>query len=930
MLNYLSKQEVHLNQAKCTTCGAGLTFKQGDKTCVCAYCQSTNIVENALALGKVEVDVTEDIKKLRSNLTTFVQQNSIDEILRVSQKLLDWIPQDFVALYFFGYAKQQQNQPRFLYDFYKEPPIHTQTELEVVVEHIIHKSELRDKGRLVGFFELHFSTKLNEYLTVHKEREQQENHYANIPRDVFVCFSSYNKDVAERVVEELEADGNTCWISTRNLRPEDADNYWMNIENAIGNSTVFLVISSEESMRSKDVHQEIDFARKYQKKLVEFKIDDVPHNTLFKHAFKGIKWVKGTSNQHQSYAGLIQRIFDEIQISERTKTTEKYLTNIRENKPVFNRLFIAGLIAIFLVATASLVIDQINDQQFVVTNEADNSIVDQMNEAENSDIELLDDPDVIIQEPLETTIEEKIQKLSDTINSRLEENPYYLHPVSDNSSQLGDSVYQTMMNSLELGWSINHDGFFKLNRIGRYEFNYKITDLFGKELLSKQRDVSVYPKFEILNVSFLSNNLLNTLNDALVLPNGSIAIIGTNLMGRNDTFHLVMLNESLEIEWVKNFENDDYLPARIFVVNKVDGHSEDSLIIQFRKNTKNEQFDDIHLVRYSLDGQQLNSRIYRYSALLGQNIRPELVSSAIPIVLRGSMYIQLSHPESMLNLQNPKETLIKLNAQTLNVENIHNIDLESNNNSNNRFTFINRFLLPKSDESLIYDIGTKRNVRITEQFSEIENQFIYKAAYSTNGQIISKTDYVHNAYTEQFENELVYSIHNIFTIKDHVDNYWFYGEFRERTDDMIVVVGDYVELNEDGKLNYFEFANKNRKIVIRRLWGLSEYRPTEIDPDDWFYNYTSEDVLITTYSYYHPELKRIIVGLVHGVPKVESHGIDRKNTGIAIIGLDGTLEEVIINPEMPIGSYLKTFYQTDGKVIHSFLGSLMIENTLLD
>jgi hypothetical protein len=50
-----------MNQAKCTTCGAGLTIKKGDKTCVCEYCQSTNIVENALALGKVEVDVTEDI-----------------------------------------------------------------------------------------------------------------------------------------------------------------------------------------------------------------------------------------------------------------------------------------------------------------------------------------------------------------------------------------------------------------------------------------------------------------------------------------------------------------------------------------------------------------------------------------------------------------------------------------------------------------------------------------------------------------------------------------------------------------------------------------------------------------------------------------------------------------------------------------------------
>jgi hypothetical protein len=50
-----------VNQAKCTTCGAGLAIKKGDKTTVCVYCQTTNIVKNALALGKVEVDVTEDI-----------------------------------------------------------------------------------------------------------------------------------------------------------------------------------------------------------------------------------------------------------------------------------------------------------------------------------------------------------------------------------------------------------------------------------------------------------------------------------------------------------------------------------------------------------------------------------------------------------------------------------------------------------------------------------------------------------------------------------------------------------------------------------------------------------------------------------------------------------------------------------------------------
>jgi hypothetical protein len=300
-----------MNQAKCTTCGAGLTIKKGDKTTVCVYCQTTNIVENALALGKVEVDVTEDIKKLRANLTTFVQQNSIDEILRVSQKLLDWIPQDFVARYFFAYAKQQQNQPRFMYEFYQSPPTYTDDEINLVLSHINQHSDLRDKRRVLDFLASHHEDGISGYLKIHKEREDKENHYANVPRDVFVCYSSYNVGIAVRIVKELEADGNTCWISTRNLRPNDSENYWKNIENAIQNSTIVLVIGSEDSMRSKDVHQEIDFARQHQKKIIEFKIDEAPHNTLFKHVFNGIKWVKGSLDVNQNYTVLLERIYEE-------------------------------------------------------------------------------------------------------------------------------------------------------------------------------------------------------------------------------------------------------------------------------------------------------------------------------------------------------------------------------------------------------------------------------------------------------------------------------------------------------------------------------------------------------------------------------------------------------------------------------------------
>jgi uncharacterized repeat protein (TIGR02543 family) len=258
------------------------------------------------------VDVTEDIKKLRANLTTFVQQNSIDEILRVSQKLLDWIPQDFVARYFFAYAKQQQNQPRFIYDFYKEAPHHTDKEIDIVAEHINNHSDLRDKHRIINFFTKFNDQYAMEYLNAHLARKNLEDNYANVPRDIFICHSSQDVAVAEEVVRQLETDGNTCWISTRNLRPNDSENYWKNIEAAILNTTLLLVIGSENSMLSKDVKTEIEIARKNNKKIIEFKIDNVPHNSFFKHVFNGIKWVNGSNEVEQSYDILIKRVFEEL------------------------------------------------------------------------------------------------------------------------------------------------------------------------------------------------------------------------------------------------------------------------------------------------------------------------------------------------------------------------------------------------------------------------------------------------------------------------------------------------------------------------------------------------------------------------------------------------------------------------------------------
>jgi predicted RNA-binding Zn-ribbon protein involved in translation (DUF1610 family) len=303
---------MEIKQARCTSCGAPLEVSEYKQTVQCNFCKNTVIVEQAKALGQVELDKSKDLAKLRENLKEAVKHNSIDEILRTSALLRDIIPDDFSANYFFAYAKQERNQPQFMYDFLKSESAYTKDDYERVINHIIKRSDLRDKPRIVSFIRRTEEKYLYTYEKQFKARIDLEDHYAVIPRDVFVCFSSFDVELVKTVVKQLERDGNTCWVSYRNLRPDDADNYWHNIEEAIDHCSAFLVVSSEHSMRSKDVQHEISLAIEKQKTMIEFKVDDSVHSTYFKHAFDGLKWVKGTADLDQNYAPLLQRVYETL------------------------------------------------------------------------------------------------------------------------------------------------------------------------------------------------------------------------------------------------------------------------------------------------------------------------------------------------------------------------------------------------------------------------------------------------------------------------------------------------------------------------------------------------------------------------------------------------------------------------------------------
>ena len=337
-----------LESAKCTTCGANLKIEIDAHTAECKFCHNQIIVKNAFDFAKVELDRTKDIKNYRNNLDKAVKNSNFEEILRISSLIKDIIPNDFSANYYFALSKQKLGYPKFMYDFFEEEYPSTEDESKQIFEHIISNSDLRDYSRVKKYLSVRSEVALQNFETEYVLRTRVEDNYANIPRDVFICFSSANIETANKISKTLEADGYATWISNKNLRPNNKDNYWSDIEKAIINNSIVLVISSAEAMVSKDVQHELELAKKHNKKLIELKIDSSAHTTFFKYIFNGIKWIDGKTINNKVIQDLKDRIFEEIQDIKKSRPNSinvpkiKSLLNAKSISLIFVLLFLTS------------------------------------------------------------------------------------------------------------------------------------------------------------------------------------------------------------------------------------------------------------------------------------------------------------------------------------------------------------------------------------------------------------------------------------------------------------------------------------------------------------------------------------------------------------------------------------------------------------
>ena len=290
-----------LTRLRCPNCGADfenidVTEDQKVFKCTRLGCGASFILDQGIRFADIKQADAEKIEHYREELKRSLSPFDRHLAGRYAENILAILPDDYRAKAILAIAQSGEQSSRPLYYFLQSDPACTPEEFEEVFPCLLEHCDYRGLNLLRDAVSaVEPVTKRRPYFekisrqTDYLKRKVED--YADIPRDIFVCHSSDDLGIVMKVVNALEADGNKCWYSERNM-PPDSLHYWEKIRKAIRRCTIFLVCCSGSAMMSDPVQTEIEFAEEAKVKRLELKLDDAPHTSLFKHFFDGISWVK--------------------------------------------------------------------------------------------------------------------------------------------------------------------------------------------------------------------------------------------------------------------------------------------------------------------------------------------------------------------------------------------------------------------------------------------------------------------------------------------------------------------------------------------------------------------------------------------------------------------------------------------------------------
>jgi len=107
--------------------------------------------------------------------------------------------------------------------------------------------------------------------------------------DVFISYSSKNKNVADAIVGDFEQHGIKCWYAPRDILP--GQKWVAAIREGLNASSVFILIYTEESNASRQVMNEVALAFNAGKTIVPFRLTEGEMNDELEYYLSRVHWL---------------------------------------------------------------------------------------------------------------------------------------------------------------------------------------------------------------------------------------------------------------------------------------------------------------------------------------------------------------------------------------------------------------------------------------------------------------------------------------------------------------------------------------------------------------------------------------------------------------------------------------------------------------
>lgn len=178
--------------------------------------------------------------------------------------------------------------------------------------------------------------------------------------DVFISYSTKNKEAAQAICHVLEQNEIRCWMAPRNIPP--GSDYGDVIEDAIKACKSVVVLFSETAAQSQYVKSEINIAFEEQKTIIPFRLDETPLKGQNRLILNKTHWIDAYPDYKTKFSDLVAAVA--LSLGKEIQREPEVVTIPNTIKRYSKQLIAVVVLAI--VATISFFVYSIIAQQLYI------------------------------------------------------------------------------------------------------------------------------------------------------------------------------------------------------------------------------------------------------------------------------------------------------------------------------------------------------------------------------------------------------------------------------------------------------------------------------------------------------------------------------------------------------------------------------------